>query len=660
MTRQTDENFVSIEEHREGPEATIMRKAQEQRFFAYLQVKKPALRELAQLILYDRAGSGVELAVRLNLSIQDVDSLKKALRRATEEFRKYEHALCKDPPSNPAKRGGEVSRNKYRGSVPEEIWAALDADQVQMECRGPAEIEALPIADVKDQCVGLGLTPSMPEDLQKTSLASAPSQTVDLLGPLAEDEEWSAPQYVEKLPLAEVTANLQQLGINYRTGVAEILNLVRQHTGSRRVKPDSDSALLYGRKPQVSKARFGFTPGLPEPAPRRPSVIADRSESHVLVVAPTGAGKGRNYIIPNLLSSTASFIVLDIKGEAARVTARRRRELGQEVVILDPFHVVTDEPDSLNPLQRLVSDPDTVADEAFMLASLLSEGARSTRDAFWDDLGECLLTGLFTHVATTEGLRSRALGDVWNLLAADDFQYATAVLLDTKSSMHPFAKQQLAGFLAHEADKVQPSVLSTAKQHMRIFASERVQRAVARTSFDLDKVRSGAPMTIFIVVPPTKLVSHGSLIRLWLATLLGVITERTERPARPTIFMVDELAQLGGLRAFKEAVTLLRGYGLRCCLFLQSHAQLKSLYPHDHETITENCGAIVTFGHTSMGMSRPIADLLGDVSADTLFGMTRNQLAVRMAGEPTVIARRLDYLTDSQFAGKFDPNPRYR
>src|ERR1700674_631490 len=111
---------------------------------------------------------------------------------------------------------------------------------------------------------------------------------------------------------------------------------------------------------------------------------------------------------------------------------------------------------------------------------------------------------------------------------------------------------------------------------MRIFASPRVQSAVAKTSFDLAKVRSGAPMTIFIVVPPTKLVSHGSLIRLWLATLLGIITERTEPPEQPTIFMVDELAQLGGLRAFKEAATLLRGYGLRCCQFLQSHAQLKS------------------------------------------------------------------------------------
>jgi type IV secretion system protein VirD4 len=225
--------------------------------------------------------------------------------------------------------------------------------------------------------------------------------------------------------------------------------------------------------------------------------------------------------------------------------------------------------------------------------------------------------------------------------------------------MHVFAKQQLSAFLAHEGDKVRTSVLSVAQQHLRIFASQGVQRAVAATSFDLAKVKSGAPLTIYIVVPPTKIVSHRALIRLWLATLLGVITERTAAPERPTVFMVDELAQLGGLHAFKEAVTLLRGYGLRCCLFLQSHAQLKALYPLDHEAITENCGVIVTFGHTSMGMSRPIADMLGDISADALFTMTSEQIALHVPRSPTVIARRLDYLKDDLFADTFDVNPRY-
>jgi len=423
---------------------------------------------------------------------------------------------------------------------------------------------------------------------------------------------------------------------------------------SRRVGPDSESCLLYGWNAQTQKETIGFMTRPALAPPTRPALIADRSESHVLVIAPTGAGKGRNFIIPNLLSSTAPAIVLDIKGEAARVTARRRREMGHEVVILDPFQIAIDKPGSLNPLDRLAASSETVEDEALTLASLLSEGRRFEREAFWDDLAENLLAGLFTHVATSEGLNSRALGNVWDMLAEEDFTYTIAKLLDSKGLLSSFVRQQFATFLGHEGDKVRTSVASVAQQHMRVFASRSVQRAVATTSFDLEKVRSGAPLTIFIVMPPTKLISHGALLRLWLSTLLGIITDRTTAPEQPTTFMVDELAVLGGLRAFKEAVTLLRGYGLRCCLFLQSLAQLKSIYPRDHETITENCGAIITFGHTSMAMSRPIAELLGDETAEALFAMTREQIAIR------VIARRLDYLTDRSFAGKFDANPRYQ
>jgi type IV secretion system protein VirD4 len=430
----------------------------------------------------------------------------------------------------------------------------------------------------------------------------------------------------------------------------------------QRVQPDSDSGLVFGwSQRQAAKPAMGFTArSHAEPPPFAPTLLADDSEAHVLVVAPTGAGKGRNFIIPNLLSTVSPCIVLDIKGEAARVTARYRRAIGHDVVILDPFHIATDKPASLNPLDRVTNNPGTVADEAFMLASLLSEGRRFEKDSFWDDHGEALLAGLFTHVATSTGLKSRALGDIWKLLAANDFVYTIAVLLDNAKDLHPFARQQLVAFLGHEGDKVRTSVLSVAQQHMRIFAREAVQRSVAKTSFDLTKVTSGAPLTVYIVIPPTKIVSHGLLLRMWLSTLLGVITERASAPQLPTIFMVDELAQLGGLRAFKEAVTLLRGYGLRCCLFLQSHAQLRSLYPLDHESISENCGAIVTFGHTKMPMSRQMADLLGDISPDTLFDMTQEQIAVQQPGNATVVARRVDYLTDSLFAGRADRNPRYR
>jgi hypothetical protein len=83
-----DEKILHIADHMEDPETIAVRKSQEQRFFAYLEARKPAplLRQLAELILYDRGGHTSELAEKLNLSITELDSLTRTLRRATEKF----------------------------------------------------------------------------------------------------------------------------------------------------------------------------------------------------------------------------------------------------------------------------------------------------------------------------------------------------------------------------------------------------------------------------------------------------------------------------------------------------------------------------------------------------------------------------------------------
>ena len=139
----------------------------------------------------------------------------------------------------------------------------------------------------------------------------------------------------------------------------------------------------------------------------------------------------------------------------------------------------------------------------------------------------------------------------------------------------------------------------------------------------------------------------------------GLMVQRRGRPALPTLFAVDELAHLGPMPQLKQAITLLRGYGVRVALFLQSMAQLKSLWPRDHEAIAENCGLWLNFGNTSLAAARQVADPLGDVSAETLFQMGRDELALHRAGEATVLARRLDVLHDPLFKGRHDPNPRH-
>jgi type IV secretion system protein VirD4 len=57
--------------------------------------------------------------------------------------------------------------------------------------------------------------------------------------------------------------------------------------------------------------------------------------------APVGSGKSTGLVIPFLLTCDESAVVIDFKGELAMATAETRRRMGHEIVILDPYGVVT-------------------------------------------------------------------------------------------------------------------------------------------------------------------------------------------------------------------------------------------------------------------------------------------------------------------------------
>src|SRR5258707_4937128 len=140
-------------------------------------------------------------------------------------------------------------------SAAKEILLALDADPALIEHYDPNEIEAIPLAAIQARLVELGLMPTMPVKLRRILLESTPSPAADVLRVLADDFECVQPQDIEAYPLDEVTACLQRGGINYRAGVAAIIDFVGERAadsvglGKDRAKLGSiKSATLRSRK----------------------------------------------------------------------------------------------------------------------------------------------------------------------------------------------------------------------------------------------------------------------------------------------------------------------------------------------------------------------------------------------------------------------------
>ncbi len=417
--------------------------------------------------------------------------------------------------------------------------------------------------------------------------------------------------------------------------------------------------LLLGWRKDDAKEAIGF--GAPKAAkgadlPEQPLLYGE--DRHLLTIAPTGAGKGRGVIIPNLLRFEGSVIVIDPKGETWHVTARRRREMGQQVLLLDPFQAVGKRTDSLNPFD-LFDRPGALLDaDAEMLASLLAGDAGFHKEPFWDNWGRSLMSGVIAAVAETAAPGERHFGRVRELLMSDDAVFNLHTLLENNEDLNRLSKQNISSFLPI-TEQTRSGILSTAQSYLKVVNSDSALRSLSRSTIDLDAVREGAPMTIYIVIPPDKLESHGALLRLWVGALMLTVMGRKRRPKRSTLFLLDECAQLGEFGPLRQSMTLLRGYGLQVWPFFQDLSQLQRLYPKDWRTIFNNAGVFQLFGVANHLMAKESSELIGDIDADTLRNMAPDRQVIAVSGAKAVSCRLSDYLEDAPFMGQWDPNPMF-
>lgn len=424
-----------------------------------------------------------------------------------------------------------------------------------------------------------------------------------------------------------------------------------------RARKGAGDALLLGYRLDESKGRFGFGETQPpSDVPGEPIWL--EGEGHLITIAPTGAGKGRGALIPNLLTYEGPAIIIDPKGEAYRVTARRRREMGQQVYVIDPFGVVTDKTDSLNPMDGFDVpgiDPSALAMD---IAKQLSGGCMSLKEPFWDLRGHDLAAGVISAVASTEEPGNRTMSRARKYLKTDDCVYGLAVLLDTKGKdLHRFAYEEIASFLQTE-DRCRSGIHATACSYFSVIGSDAAQKTIMSSSIDLNAVARGDPMTIYMVVPPTKLASHAPLFRLWTSVLMSTVLSRKDQlPQYRTLFAIDECAQLGDFAMLSMVYTLARSYGVRVWSFFQDLAQIKRLLGQEWPTVLTNTAGIQVFGVPNHLMAADLAPVLGDFSEDNLRKMDRALMALQLAGSEGFVARRPDYLNDEMFGGMFDKNP---
>jgi type IV secretion system protein VirD4 len=380
-------------------------------------------------------------------------------------------------------------------------------------------------------------------------------------------------------------------------------------------------------------------------------------ENHLITIAPTGSGKGVSVIIPNLLHYKGSVIVFDPKGENYWVTAEQRRKMGQEIICLDPFNVVGKDKHCLNPFDVFSFQNADLETDAQMLAELMTNGMETMlEDPFWELSAIGFNSGLIADFYE-RGKKYRNLETIINFLASLDLDDRLADLLDNKK-INNLSKIEYSNFLTLPVERTRPSVLGTLNTYYKTFLSKKILASVSNTSFDLQKLINGDPITIYIIIPPDKLNSHKHLYRIWIGLLLKAILSRRKPPKDKTLFIIDECAQLGYFKLLETAITLCRGYGLQIWTFWQDLSQLKNLYKVAWPSILNNCSMIQFFNANSHIAINGIQQVTG-ITFNEWHSTKENEQIIIIDGNKRLRAQKLNYRFDQMFQGKAGINPYY-
>ncbi|WP_299671308.1 type IV secretory system conjugative DNA transfer family protein [uncultured Roseobacter sp.] len=326
--------------------------------------------------------------------------------------------------------------------------------------------------------------------------------------------------------------------------------------------------------------------------------LSYKGNRHLFTLAPTGSGKGVGPIISNLLNYTGSVLVVDPKGENLMITGKAREAMGQRVIGIDPWDIAATKsgfkPARINPIDWCdLADPDA-PENAMLLADALIEKSEKA-DPFWAEESQAILQGLILLVAFDMAYNGkRNLGTVRDLmlLTGDD-----QIALFERMANSPHALIASTGARCLQKDpKLLSNVMTTLQSQTHMLDSERVRDVLSASDFDFADLKNDQ-VSIYLILPADRLEAFSRLLRLLVQQAITVNARNIDvKPAKPALFILDEMPALGRLKMVEQAYGLMRGFGMQIWGIAQDLCQLRKVYGEDYETLIANSGAVAYFG----------------------------------------------------------------
>ncbi len=400
---------------------------------------------------------------------------------------------------------------------------------------------------------------------------------------------------------------------------------------------------------QIATARWGAPSYIAEQYPYAPGAIwlgrnphnedeaiGYHDDRHVFLCAGTRTGKGRAFIINNLLKWPGSIVSVDPKGENATIAAPRRGPgneycdgMGQDTYVLDPMRCA-DVPENLRAHYNLLDALDPEDGELLAKTNRIAEAIcivpESGESAEWVKRGREYISNIIAHVVTYtkhfKEKKNRNLITVRKLITEGEVEGAKNVKELLNKDMSPFdvllddmidnaaCKGRIATIArslkkqAQDTPKYFESVRGEAVYQTAFLNSDGIEDTVSNTghyerSFDISQLKNlKSGISIFLCLPLDDADPYNRWQRAMIAIILGEMQKKQGMLANghQMLFSIDEFQSLGKMERTARAMNEIAGAGVKLMIGTQNLGGLQNLYKKNWETFLSGAGLQIWFG----------------------------------------------------------------
>ncbi|MCI9120730.1 MAG: type IV secretory system conjugative DNA transfer family protein [Oscillibacter sp.] len=380
-----------------------------------------------------------------------------------------------------------------------------------------------------------------------------------------------------------------------------------------------------------------------------------------LIIGPSGAGKTRSYVKPNLLQSEESLIIADTKGSLFQETAAVLRRRGFRVWNLDFTDMASEGPENCgyNPLAYVRYDPvrQTYSEQDILSICATLVPVEDATQPFWEYLARMymeVLVGYVLECLPPEEHNLEMVTELFGEMPSGNFERLLEELgLENPRSFAYRKFRMISGI--KQAEKMHESVRGILSEKLDPFTFEGPFRLFKRPS-QLHFPSLGREKTaVFLTISDTDRSADRLAALFYLQALQSLCASAgkdypNHRLPVPVRLILDDFATNACIPDFDNIISVIRSREISVSVILQSISQLEALYGHQKAlTILNNCDNCLYLGGQDVETARYIS-VKANRTADSILNLPLNEAYLFTRGAPPQKVRKFDLTTHKDYA----------